>query len=88
MVIERGPAAVVVADSAVQTLEGQQVVFVLEDSAFQARPVRLGRHGRGGNGQQRVLEVLDGVKPGERYAGKNSFTLKAELGKSEAGHEH
>jgi hypothetical protein len=30
----------------------------------------------------------DGLAPGDRYVGKNSFILKAELGKSEAGHEH
>ena len=38
----------------------------------------------------RVASMLGrlGVKPGERYVGRNSFTLKAELGKSEAGHEH
>lgn len=92
VVVERGPAAVVVDDAAVQTLEGQQVVFVREGNGFQARPVRLGRRGtaRGSAGAppRRVLEVLEGVAAGERYAGRNSFTLKAELGKSEAGHEH
>ncbi|WP_437812516.1 efflux RND transporter periplasmic adaptor subunit [Sorangium sp. So ce1078] len=35
-----------------------------------------------------VVEILAGVAAGERYAGKNSFILKAELGKSEAGHQH
>lgn len=98
VVIERGPAAVVVVDAAVMTLEGQQVVFVQEGNAFEARVVRLGRRGTaasnpgqstsGSAAPQRVLEVLEGVSAGERYAGKNSFTLKAELGKSEAGHEH
>ena len=32
--------------------------------------------------------MLDGIAAGERYVGKNSFVLKAELGKSEAGHDH
>ncbi|WP_437316722.1 efflux RND transporter periplasmic adaptor subunit [Sorangium sp. So ce385] len=35
-----------------------------------------------------VVEILAGVAAGERYVGKNSFILKAELGKSEAGHQH
>ena len=35
-----------------------------------------------------LVEVQEGVAAGERYVGKNSFILKAELGKSEAGHEH
>ncbi len=88
VVVERGPAAVVVDDAALQTLRGEQVVFVQEDTAFSARQVQLGRRGSGPDRQQRVVEVLEGVQAGERYAGKNSFILKAELGKSEAGHEH
>ncbi len=36
-----------------------------------------------------LLDALEaGVAAGERYVGKNSFILKAELGKSEAGHQH
>ncbi|WP_437855024.1 efflux RND transporter periplasmic adaptor subunit [Sorangium sp. So ce363] len=35
-----------------------------------------------------VVEIEAGVAAGERYVGKNSFILKAELGKSEAGHQH
>lgn len=80
-------AAVVVADDAVQRLDGKEVVFVQEGDAFAARPVKLGRTGAG-EGNRVVVEVLSGVAAGERYAGKNSFVLKAELGKSEAGHDH
>ena len=80
-------AAIVVADDAVQRVEGKEVVFVQEGDAFEARPVKLGRSGVG-EGERVVVEVLSGVSAGERYAGKNSFVLKAELGKSEAGHDH
>ena len=82
----------VIDDAAVQTLDGKPVVFVQEGEAFQARPVELGRRGTSdtsGNAQRgHIIEVLAGVQAGERYVGKNSFTLKAEIGKSEAGHEH
>ena len=89
VVVDRGPAAVVVNDEAVQSVEGAEVVFVQEGDAFEARPVKLGRAGYTSDAPgDRVLEVLDGLKAGDRYVSKNSFTLKAELGKSEAGHEH
>ncbi|MCK9910251.1 efflux transporter periplasmic adaptor subunit, partial [Microbacteriaceae bacterium K1510] len=34
------------------------------------------------------VEIVSGLKPGEVIATKNTFALKAELGKSEAEHEH
>ena len=87
--IDRGEAAVVVSDDAVQTVEGREVVFAQEGDAFEARPVKLGRKGSSpGTKNEHMVEVLDGLKAGDRYVSKNSFILKAELGKSEAGHEH
>lgn len=86
--VDEGDAPVVTADEAVQTVDGREVVFLQEDDVFEARPVKLGRRGIAPDGQTRVVEVLSGVAVGERYVGKNSFILKAELGKSEAGHEH
>lgn len=89
VVVERGPAAVVIDDAAVQSIEGKEVVFIQEGDGFDARPVRLGRKGRSSApGAGEIIEVIEGVKVGDRYVSKNSFTLKAELGKSEAGHEH
>jgi cobalt-zinc-cadmium efflux system membrane fusion protein len=65
------------------------VIFVQEGDAFEARPVVLGRKGsRPGGPNGHLVEVVRGLAPGDRYVGKNSFVLKAELGKSEAGHEH
>lgn len=89
VVVDRAASAVVVPDAAVQSVEGKDVVFIQEGDAFELRPVTLGRKGRGEAPQQeQLVEVLDGLKPGERFVLKNSFILKAELGKSEAGHEH
>jgi len=89
VVVDRGPAAVVIVDEAVQTVEGKEVVFVQEGDGFDSRPVQLGRRGYAAGSQEgHVIEVLEGLKAGDRYVSKNSFTLKAELGKSEAGHEH
>jgi len=87
--VDHVSAAVAVSDGALQSVEGKDTVFVQEGDAFEARPVKVGRRGRSTDERLgQVVEVLEGVKSGERYVSKNSFLLKAELGKSEAGHEH
>lgn len=87
--IDTADAAVVVDDDAIQTIKGSEVVFVEEGDSFEARPVKLGRHGSSADAEaRRCVEILEGVAAGERYVSKNSFLLKAELGKSEAGHDH
>jgi len=67
---------------AVQSLEGRDVVFVLDDDGFEPRRVRIGRS------DADYTELLDGLEAGDRYATRNSFVLKAELGKGEAEHGH
>ena len=69
-------------NEAIQTVEGRTKVFVQEGERFEAREVELGRT----DGE--FSEVLSGLKAGDHYAVKNSFILKAELGKSEAEHVH
>lgn len=82
LVVSAEDARVVVADSAIQTIENQPVVFVEEHEGFEKRPVVLGRKA----GTQ--CEILSGLNPGERYVATGTFILKAELGKAEAEHEH
>jgi membrane fusion protein, heavy metal efflux system len=86
--VARVQAAVVVDDSALQTVAKRQVVFVQQGEAFVPRPLVLGRSGKGKSGDARLVEVLEGLVAGERYVSKNSFILKSELGKAEAGHDH
>ncbi|WP_437723524.1 efflux RND transporter periplasmic adaptor subunit [Sorangium sp. So ce861] len=82
-------APVVVSYDGLQRVEGKDVVFVQEGDAFEARAIKPGRYGKApGEQGAELVEVLDGIAAGERYVGKNSFILKAELGKSEAGHDH
>ncbi|GGY79306.1 cation efflux system protein [Cellvibrio zantedeschiae] len=73
--------ALAIRNEALQDHEGKQVVFVKEKEGFEPRPVKLGRT----DGE--FTEVLAGVKAGETYASKNSFIIKAELGKDGAEHE-
>jgi cobalt-zinc-cadmium efflux system membrane fusion protein len=68
-------------NTAVQVLHDVPVVFVQGTSGFEARPVKLGRS----DGE--ITEVLEGVKAEETYAAANSYVLKAEALKSEAGEE-
>lgn len=67
--------------TAVQMIEGRPSLFVRgADGFFVARPVALGR------ADDQFVEILSGVAAGETIAAQNSFVLKAELGKAEAGH--
>jgi cobalt-zinc-cadmium efflux system membrane fusion protein len=73
---------VAVSVDAVQDLRDWKVVFGRYDNALEARPLELGRS----DGHH--VEVLAGLRAGERYATKNSFVIKAELGKAGASHDH
>jgi cobalt-zinc-cadmium efflux system membrane fusion protein len=75
-------APVAVEADAIQDLHDRTVVFVRNGEALEARPLELGRSGGG------YVEVLAGLRAGERYAARNSYVIKAELGKSGANHEH
>lgn len=86
IVVDELDAAVTVSEEAVQRIDGNDVVFVQDGDGFEVRRIKIARRGAAASG--RVVEVLSGVAAGERYAGRNSFVLKAELGKSEAAHEH
>ncbi|HVU18306.1 MAG TPA: efflux RND transporter periplasmic adaptor subunit [Candidatus Didemnitutus sp.] len=72
----------VIPDQALQTLGDEQVVFVaLSDTKFEKRVVKTGleQHGR--------VQVLEGLKEGERVVTEGSFILKSELLKGELGEE-
>jgi cobalt-zinc-cadmium efflux system membrane fusion protein len=73
---------IAIRNEALQTLEEQTVVFVRDADGFEPRPVRLGRRDADNT------EVTSGLAAGDTYVARNSFTLKAELGKGEAEHAH
>jgi len=70
----------IVPTEAVQTVEGQEVVFFRTKAGFRARPVRTGA--RSGD----RVEILEGLTVGSKIAGRNAFLLKSELGRGEAEH--
>ena len=73
---------VAVSVEAIQTVRDWTVVLGRYGDAFEARPVELGRS------DGTWIEVVSGLSAGEQYAGKNSFLIKADIGKSGASHDH
>ena len=71
-----------VSADAVQTIDGETTVFVAVRGGFVATPLKLGRS------DGRTIEVLGGMKPGDKYAATKTFVLKSELGKASADHGH
>lgn len=74
--------AMAVKAEALQTFRDWDVVFVKVGNVFEARPLELGRR------EGEWVEVLSGLTPGQSYASKNSFVVKADVMKSGAGHDH
>ncbi len=73
---------VAVLADAIQTIRDEPAVFGRYGDQFEARPIRTGRS----DGQ--YVEVLGGLGAGVKYAAKNSFLIKADIGKSGASHDH
>ncbi|SEH98857.1 divalent metal ion exporter adaptor subunit IhpB [Tardiphaga sp. OK245] len=82
LILSAKPVAIAVRVSAIQTVENRSVVFVRSGDKFEARDVELGAR------DSDNVEILFGLLDGDRYAAKNSFIVKAELGKGSASHEH
>jgi cobalt-zinc-cadmium efflux system membrane fusion protein len=80
--IEEQPVELRVPRTALQSLKGEQVVFVRTPEGFEKREVVLGK------ADDQAVEVVFGLDPGESIAVANTFVLKAELGKAEAEHAH
>ncbi len=76
-----GDRSVAVPSTAVQMIGDRPHVFVRIATGFRATPVTLGRTNGG------TVTVTAGLTGEERIASTNSFTLKAELGKSAAKDE-
>jgi cobalt-zinc-cadmium efflux system membrane fusion protein len=77
------PPVLAIPEDALQELDGKKVVFVLEEKdEFAPRPVQTGRTASG------LVEIVSGLKEGERYAVKGAFILKSEVKKGEMKDEH
>lgn len=78
--------AVLVPKDAVQSLEGEPVVFIPEGDAFESVPVALGRS------TKTHVEIASGLSEGQEYVVEGAYALKAEVVTSgldsHAGHGH
>ena len=70
-----------VSADAIQTVENRQVAFKVVPGGFVATAVKVGRN------DGKNVEVLSGLKAGDKVASSNTFVLKADLGKSGAAEE-
>lgn len=71
--LEARPAKVVVPRSAVTRQGHEHLVFAQTDQGLEPREVRLGRQ------DLASVEILHGLRPGEKFAATGAFLLKAEL---------
>jgi membrane fusion protein, heavy metal efflux system len=76
------PADLVVPLTALQQMDGRDVMFVREGDRYEKRVVTLGRR------DARQVEIVDGVAVGEDVVVEQSYTIKADLEKAGAGHAH
>lgn len=67
---------------ALQSFGDGQAVFIQVGDVYEVRPLELGQ------ADGAFTEVKAGLTVGDNYVVENSFLLKADLEKSEAGHEH
>lgn len=82
VVIAERQVPVAVKTSAIQRMEGKNVVFVQEGERYETRPIEMGA------ADSEWTEVRQGLKAGEVYVSEKSFQIKADIGKAGAAHEH
>lgn len=69
-------------NEAIQTLEGEQGVFINKGNEYEFAPIVIGRS------DNQFTEVVSGLEYGVAYVSDNSYLIKADIGKSEAEHSH
>ena len=80
--VDRVHAPVAVPEAAIVRTARGPAVFRAAGTTFELQPVTPGRS----DGEW--TEIVDGLEPGARIVTRNAFLLKAELGKTEATHDH
>lgn len=80
--VSQDQASVVVPKGALQTMEDQTVVFVTDGDKYEMRPVETG------SSDAKNVEIISGLKAGEKFVSEGSFIIKADILKSGAAHEH
>jgi len=76
ILIEKCNVELMVAKDILQDVDDKTCVFVRNGHGFEARPITVGRS------NDKFVEIVSGLRPGEIIVTKNSFRLKAELEKA------
>ena len=82
VVLEQVHASVAVRPDALQSLGKWSVVFIKSENIYEARPIQLGIS------TSEWTEVKSGLSAGSEYVTKGSFTIKADILKHGATHDH
>jgi cobalt-zinc-cadmium efflux system membrane fusion protein len=80
--INRVDVAMMVPKASIQEFEDASVVFVKKGDEYHPVPVTLGQQ------DNHNIEVLSGLHIADVIVSQNSYLFKADLEKSEAGHDH
>jgi cobalt-zinc-cadmium efflux system membrane fusion protein len=80
--VETRQVPVAVRSSSLQRLGDGDVVFLADGDQYQAQPVEVGL------ADAAWTEIRAGLAAGQSYVATGSFVLKADVGKSGAGHDH
>lgn len=80
--VAQQPAELVVPLASLQTMGGEEVVFVRVGDIYQAQQVEVGKR----DAQQ--VEILSGLRKGDQVVVEESYVVKADIEKSGASHEH
>lgn len=74
-------AKIAVEQEAIQRVENQPVIFIKKDkNQYEMRNVKIGK------GDNKFIEIIDGLELGEEYVSHNSFIVKSEIFKKSADH--
>jgi cobalt-zinc-cadmium efflux system membrane fusion protein len=80
--VSHEPADMVVPATALQSMEDEDVVFVVEGDRYEARRVEIGQR----DGEH--VAIVSGLRAGESVVVEQSYLVKADIEKSGASHEH
>lgn len=79
--LDQSPVKMLVPRAAIHFVHNEPAVFVRVKDGFEKRIVETG------DGDEKSIEIVKGLSPGETIAVENSFVLKAEIGKTEIPEE-
>ena len=80
--VAQEPVDLMVPLTALQSMDGQEAVFVREGETYLTRHVELGAR------DATQVQILSGLSEGEEVVVAESYLIKADIGKEGAAHDH